>query len=223
MRALRRRTLANQQSSINASHVNWTFWKHINFNALQLYHYKWRSNLVFEKHTKEIVSNTTEKRPKSLGAMKYNWKLRFSSHQGNQKRDPFSLILTLWQNDSERFSLHLLLCNRFNNSDDLCAGTKLHRKPSNLRINRHTVTTCAMILSVIPAIKQLPLVPIASQSTQKMSDWAQTTMTRAGTSLSYLHQREIQPSEPVSLERSDYEEQQENSEKQNKEKDGILE
>ena len=35
--------------------------------------------------------------------------------------------------------------------------------------------------------------------------------------------RHIQPSEPVSLERSDYEEQQENSEKQNKEKDGILE
>ena len=80
-----------------------------------------------------------------------------------------------------------------------------------------------MILSVIPAIKQLPLVPIASQSTQKMRDWAQTTMTRAGTSLSYFYQREIQPSEPVSLKRSDYEKQQENSEKQNKEKDGILE
>ena len=116
------------------------------------------------------MSNTTEKRPKSLGTMKYNWKLKFSSHQGTQKRDPFSLILTQWQNDSGRFSLHLILCNRFNNSDDLCAGTKLHRKPSNLRINRH-----------------------------------------------------IQPREPVSLERSDYEEQQENSEKQNKEKDGILE
>ena len=63
----------------------------------------------------------------------------------------------------------------------------------------------------------------ASQSTQKMRDWAQTTMTRAGTSPSHLYQREIQPSELVSLERSDFEEQQENSEKQDKEKDGILE
>ena len=79
-----------------------------------------------------------------------------------------------------------------------------------------------MIRSVISAIKQLPPVPIASQSTQKMRDWAQTTMTRAGTSLSYLYQREIQRSEPVSLERSDFEEQQENSEKQNKDKDGML-
>ena len=51
-----------------------------------------------------IVSNTTEKRPKNLGAMKYNWKLMFSSHQGTQKRDPLNLILTLWQNDSERLS-----------------------------------------------------------------------------------------------------------------------
>ena len=80
-----------------------------------------------------------------------------------------------------------------------------------------------MILSVIPAIKQLPPVPIASQSTQKMRDWAQTKMARAGTSPSYLYQREIQPSEPVSLERSYFEEQQENIEKQDKEKDGILE
>ena len=40
---------------------------------------------------------------------------------------------------------------------------------------------------------------------------------------SHLYQREIQPSELVSLERSDFEEQQENSEKQDKEKDGILE
>ena len=56
-----------------------------------------------------------------------------------------------------------------------------------------------------------------------MRDWAQTTMTRAGTSPSHLYQREIQPSELVSLERSDFEEQQENSEKQDKQKDGILE
>ena len=48
-------------------------------------------------------------------------------------------------------------------------------------------------------------------------------MTRAGTSPSHLYQKEIQPSELVSLERSDFEEQQENSEKQDKEKDGILE
>ena len=49
----------------------------------------------------------------------------------SKKRDPLNLIVTLWQNDSERLSLHLLLLNRFNDFDDLCAGTKLHRKPSN--------------------------------------------------------------------------------------------
>ena len=40
---------------------------------------------------------------------------------------------------------------------------------------------------------------------------------------SYLYQREIKPGEPVSLERSDFEEQQENSGKQDEEEDGILE
>ena len=40
---------------------------------------------------------------------------------------------------------------------------------------------------------------------------------------SYLYQREIKPGEPVSLERSDLEEQQENSGKQDEEEDGILE
>ena len=43
-------------------------------------------------------------------------------------------------------------------------------------------------------------------------------MARDGTSPSYLYQREIQPVEPVSLERSDFEEQQEDEEE-----DGILE
>ena len=42
-------------------------------------------------------------------------------------------------------------------------------------------------------------------------------MARDGTSPSYLYQREIQPVEPVSLERSDFEEQQEDEEE-----DGIL-
>ena len=40
---------------------------------------------------------------------------------------------------------------------------------------------------------------------------------------SYLYQRLIQPSEPLSLERSDFEEQQENSGKQDEEEDGIFE
>ena len=40
---------------------------------------------------------------------------------------------------------------------------------------------------------------------------------------SYLYLREIQPVEPVSLERSDFEEQQENSRKQDEKEDGILE
>ena len=48
-------------------------------------------------------------------------------------------------------------------------------------------------------------------------------MARAGTSPSYLKQKEIQLVEPVILERSDFEEQQENSEKQDEEKDVILE
>ena len=47
-------------------------------------------------------------------------------------------------------------------------------------------------------------------------------MARAGTPL-YLYQREIQPVEPVSLERCHFEEQQENSGKQDEEEDGILE
>ena len=42
-------------------------------------------------------------------------------------------------------------------------------------------------------------------------------------SQSYLYQRLIQPGEPVSLERSDFEEQQENSGKQDEEEDGIFE
>ena len=40
---------------------------------------------------------------------------------------------------------------------------------------------------------------------------------------SYLYQREIQPVEPVGLERSDFEEQQENSGKQDEKEDGTLE
>ena len=48
-------------------------------------------------------------------------------------------------------------------------------------------------------------------------------MARAKTSPSYLYQREIQPVEPVSLRRSDFEEQQENSGKGDEEEDGILE
>ena len=48
-------------------------------------------------------------------------------------------------------------------------------------------------------------------------------MARAKTSPSYLYQREIQPVEPVSLRRSDVEEQQENSGKGDEEEDGILE
>ena len=48
-------------------------------------------------------------------------------------------------------------------------------------------------------------------------------MARAGTSSSYFYQREIQPVEPVSLERSDFEEQQENSGKRDEEEDRILE
>ena len=49
-------------------------------------------------------------------------------------------------------------------------------------------------------------------------------MARAGTSSSYFYQREIQPVEPVSLECSDFEEQQEkNNGKRDEEEDGILE
>ena len=68
----------------------------------------------------------------------------------------------------------------------------------------------------------LPPVPVAPQNIQKMRDWAQTTVARA-TPPSYLYQRLIQPGEPVSLERSDSEEQQENSGKQDEEQDGIFE
>ena len=85
-----------------------------------------------------------------------------------------------------------------------------------------------MILSAIPVIQPLPPVPMAPQSVQKMRDWAQTfgaavrqrfvrqekTMARAGTLPSYLYQREIQQGEPVSLERSDLEEQQEKDEEE---------
>ena len=41
-------------------------------------------------------------------------------------------------------------------------------------------------------------------------------MARAGTFPSYLQQREIQPGEPVSLERSDLEEQQEKDEEEDR-------
>ena len=74
---------------------------------------------------------------------------------------------------------------------------------------------------------------MAPQGVQRIRDWAQTlgaavrqrsvkqetTMARAETLPSYLYQREIQPGEPVSLERSDLEEQQEKDE----EEDGMLE
>ena len=45
-------------------------------------------------------------------------------------------------------------------------------------------------------------------------------MARAGT-CTYLKQREIQLVEPVIFERSDFEEQQENSGKQDKKEDGV--
>ena len=48
-------------------------------------------------------------------------------------------------------------------------------------------------------------------------------MARAGTPPLYLYQREIYPDKPISLERYDIEEQQENSVKQDEEGDGILE
>ena len=48
-------------------------------------------------------------------------------------------------------------------------------------------------------------------------------MARAGTPPLYLYQREICPDEPISLESSDIEEQQENSGKKDEEGDGILE
>ncbi|CAH3151668.1 unnamed protein product [Pocillopora meandrina] len=74
----------------------------------------------------------------------------------------------------------------------------------------------AMILLAIPAIQLLTPVPMAPQSIQKMRDWALTTMTKAGTSL------EIKPGQLVSVERSDFEEQRENSGKQDEEEDGIF-
>ena len=98
-----------------------------------------------------------------------------------------------------------------------------------------------MILAAIPTIQSLPPVPMAKQSLQKMRVWAQTfvaavrqrsdrqetTMTRwqelelpRRTS---NREREIQLVEPVIFERSDFEEQQENSGKQDEEEDGILE
>ena len=51
----------------------------------------------------------------------------------------------------------------------------------------------------------------------------ETTMAIAGTSPLYLYKRGIQPNKPVSLERSDFEEQQENSGKQDEKEDGLLE
>ena len=50
----------------------------------------------------------------------------------------------------------------------------------------------------------------------------ETTVVIAGTPPLYLYEREIKSGEPVSLERSDFEEQQENSRKQGKKEDGIL-
>ena len=50
-----------------------------------------------------------------------------------------------------------------------------------------------------------------------------TTMTRAGTPPSTLNEKEIKPGEPVSLKRSDFQEQQENNGKQDEEEDRILE
>ena len=90
-----------------------------------------------------------------------------------------------------------------------------------------------MILSATLIIQPLPPVPMAPQSVQMMRNWAQkfgavvlqrslrqeTTMARAGNIPSYLYQREIQPGEPVSLERSGLEKQQEENEKD----DGMLE
>ena len=48
-------------------------------------------------------------------------------------------------------------------------------------------------------------------------------MAIAGTSPLYLYKRGIQPNKPVSLERSHFEEQQENSGKQDEKEDGLLE
>ena len=100
--------------------------------------------------------------------------------------------------------------------------------------SQYPVLERAMILSATKAIQPLPPLQVTVQSIQKMRDWAktfvaavrqrsvtqETTMALAGTL--YLYQKEIQPGEPVSLERSDFEEQQENSRKQDEKEDGIL-
>ena len=93
----------------------------------------------------------------------------------------------------------------------------------------------AMFLSAMPVIQPLPSVPMTPQCVQVMRDWAQTfgaavrqrsvrqetTMARAGTLPSYLYQREVQPGESVSLERSG--EQQRNEAEETDEEDGGLE
>ncbi|RMX36739.1 hypothetical protein pdam_00023184 [Pocillopora damicornis] len=88
----------------------------------------------------------------------------------------------------------------------------------------------ARIMSAIPAIKPLPPVPMARQGIQKTREWAASVLCQTGNNdgkswnfPSYLYQREIQPVEPVGLERSDFEEQQENSGKQDEKEDGTLE
>ena len=64
--------------------------------------------------------------------------------------------------------------------------------------------------------------PTFGAAARQRSVKQETTMARAGTLPSYLYQRKIQPGEPVSLERSDLEEQQEKSEQQDEGEDGML-
>ena len=73
----------------------------------------------------------------------------------------------------------------------------------------------------IPKIRHLALTVVVALRQRSVRQ--ETTMARAKTSPSDLYQREIQPVEPVSLRRSDFEEQQEKSGKGDEEEDGILE
>ena len=101
----------------------------------------------------------------------------------------------------------------------------------------YPVPECAMFLLAIPVMQLLLPVPMAPQRVQNMRDWAQTfgaavrqrpvrqetMMARAGTLPSYLYQKDVQPGESVSLERSESEEQQQNEGGETEEEDTVLE
>ena len=108
----------------------------------------------------------------------------------------------------------------FNKSKSLVSCTRTCQDPVG-HISNSTVTTCADGITEHTEDEGLS-VNICCSSASVLCQTGNNDG-KSSNFPSYLYHRKIQSVEPVSLERSDFEGQQENSGKQDEEQDGMLE